>query len=484
MTAIAFLTLWFVGIGIYFAFNTPPGIPPDEIFHLQVIRLYQTSHSLFPFTRSWSSFNLVSPEFGKFGRATTYGYLYHLFLGNICRLLAIEPYEWPSIVLLRLINLIFGLLSLRFSFLIFRKLLQNKLLILTAYTVQCSLLMFCYLSASVNYDNLLLLCCIAAGYWALLFLEKPSWPVLRLLIISLSLACLSKQSGLLFAFILLLGMLPALLYNYWNSFSLSKVLDHILSFRKTPDVFLTLVLLVSLAASLEFYLANYWRYESLLPECEKVFSAEQCNNRLAQSYQGEAARLAEEYHSGRLTKMGMGAYFIFWLREVINTSIGIYGHHGITFGDMAAKLLLPFLALALLSGIWHIKKLSVDDLMSLAVVVSYCLFLFYYNHYRGYREDGVALNGINGRYTYLVLPYFLCLTVKCFNYLLPKRYPAFLPMLAIMFFLPCELMVISLPTFQNHVMKPPPPEVYREQVYYPGPVYDREFRIIENPEVE
>jgi hypothetical protein len=164
------LSIWFLLKGFYFCFHVPPGMPPDEMFHLQVTKLYAHSTRLFPFNDSWFTYARPLARFSIFASTTEYAYLFHFLMGAIVRFFQIDPFLWSYIPWLRLFNLGLACLTLRYSFLIWRALLPNQTSVLCAFAVITNLLMLDFLSAAVNYDNLLFVFCNAATYHCLKFI--------------------------------------------------------------------------------------------------------------------------------------------------------------------------------------------------------------------------------------------------------------------------------------------------------------------------
>jgi hypothetical protein len=473
------LSILFALKAIYFCFNVPPGMPPDEMYHLQVIKLYSESKRLFPFNDSWTTFSQPLPEFHVFRGTTEYAYLYHLLFGTLVRVTGIDPFLWANLPWLRVLNLGLAAITLRYSFLIFTAVLPSKWLVLSGFVLITNLLMFNFLSAAVNYDNLLFVFCSAAIYESVNFLKTPEKKLFFKIIFFLSLASLTKLSGLIFAVFLLgaLGVSSLKILKALKEMCVRKLIQQ--GFKGVGCVWIVMVAVLGLL-NLELYLGNFIRYGTILPECYQVYSSEICSlNKLEQRANQASAIIKSKVLSGEVREMNIFSYFYFWVSEMVDTSIGVRAHYQMSLGP-TKFLFSGILLLVAALGIAKWRQFDHIDWFFIFLVTGFMWFCFYFGHWLSYKQTFIALNGINGRYSYLILAPLLALSCRILGFLTPSYLQPKLALFSFVLFGGMQIAILLNPIFFAGIVAPQEELFYRECDYYPNPVYDKNFSIIEN----
>ncbi len=248
--------------------------------------------------------------------------------------------------------------------------------------------------------------------------------------------------------------------------------------ERSEKIWIVLALVLALL-NIEFYLGNFSQYGTFLPDCHDLFNAEVCAEHAQEkeaTYHSFYSR--EKVEAGEHPRMNIVAYFNFWVAEMIDTSIGIKCQHKITFGPLRYLLALVVFVICVI-GTVNWRRLTKIDLFLSCLVMGFLLFCFYYGHWTSYQETFVELNGINGRYSYLVLAPLVALLVKFIGFALPlKEHYRLAPALFCTFF-GLQVGIFISPFFAG-LVTPPDTEFYRILGYYPNPVYDRNFVIVEN----
>jgi hypothetical protein len=146
--ALVIMLLIFLWFSAYMALNLKPGIIPDEPAH-------------YAFSRHFASTWGLPPD-----NADTFGlgiyieqnpFLYYWINGRIINLIdLINPgaTDWQTLVILRLINVIFAAGTVLFCFLLSKEIIKNSWWQLIPVLLLTNTLMFVFLAAGVNYDNL------------------------------------------------------------------------------------------------------------------------------------------------------------------------------------------------------------------------------------------------------------------------------------------------------------------------------------------
>jgi hypothetical protein len=373
---------WFVIQALYMAISTKIGIPPDENYHISFIRLY-AERSLDPWLSSQNGFY----ELGEVVK--TPFFLYHYLLSLPFRLFSSWEY---AVFILRFVNILLGFLSLNLVVRIGRFLKLSPLVINTSLFMMSNTIMFVFLSASVNYDNLFIVLSLLTVLLSLIFLKKPNIKLLIILVITVLAGMLVKISFLPVVILLIPVAQRAIFFRkkLWSSLKDEA--------KNVRTVMLLVVSISLLGLFIGRYVGNIVQYGNYAPSCTQVLSVNQCRKN------GIYAR--SEKLDSRIPKPATRSsfeYFFDWIVRIEEGTFGIYAHQStsptpIIFIAVQLFLVIGFIAL--------VRKIRLKDrqlLLLLVFVGLYTLVLLIKNH-SVYEVRGVFGLALQGRYVFAILP--------------------------------------------------------------------------------
>ncbi len=421
------LGAYFIGRLFYFAFTVGPGVPPDEMTHIGIARLY--AETLFGIEDSDASL--------RYGLVTHQPYLYYFLMGKAAALLGSADYTTLRVLNIGL-ALVFLIVAYRLSLLV----LKSRLMRVLFFVMLTNTLMFSFLSASVNYDNLTNLLALCAIYFLVRYLcplfghlDSARPADLLLFLISTMLGLLTKGTFLMlapiFAAVWLLSRRRMLLMD------MQQLVQGIRS-GKGYIRSLTIVALLCVVANLSLYGVNLVRYGHIVPGCAQVLTHEKCmenriyaRNWVVSQYRlgklsymeawratelirhpgdiAHARRLlnnARQYKMAKPENLNMLDYMhLVWDQAMKPSIFGIQAHRSMlrSPNGLWAYGLTCFAALLLM-----VRTIRFDGSDNLwlgmtAVVFGYYLFLVGYYNYTGYLQHHALLLGVQGRYLFHVL---------------------------------------------------------------------------------
>ncbi|VAX10705.1 hypothetical protein MNBD_GAMMA26-2433 [hydrothermal vent metagenome] len=417
--AIILLGIYFIGRLCYFAFTVGPGVPPDEITHISIVRLY--AQTLLGIENSPASF--------QHGLVTHVPYLYYFIMGKAAAVIG------DNHSTLRVLNIGLSLGSLVVAYRLSLLVLQNPLARVLFFVLLTNTLMFGFLSASVNYDNLANLLAVLAIYYLVRYSRTEESAHLLWFIIYTGLGLLTKTTFLMLTPVL--GLAWLFLRRHCLRADVQRLLQEICAGKRNVQVLL-LGVVVCVIANLSLYGVNLVRYGNIIPSCAQVISHEQCmDNRiyarnwvLGQYQSGKLSYIdawratAQIKHPGdiahakrllenerRVKQIQLASLNVFdymhlvWVEAVKPSVFGIQAHQSMlrTPNELWSYGLIFFTALLLL--VRNIRLDGTDSIwFGLAIVVfGYYIFLVGYYNYSGYLRHHAPLLGVQGRYLFHVL---------------------------------------------------------------------------------
>lgn len=454
---------WFVFKTAWLAVNVPPGFPPDEMFHIQLIEHYAKSDKLFFFNNASNTIERPLAKHARYGPYSELPYLYHLTIGKVAKLLGLNPYEFDTIVLIRVLSLLMVTLGLVACLRLFQLFGLSPLERSMALVIVSSLLMFSAQAAAVSYDSIFFLSTSVAFLLFVKLLGKFELSGFILLLSIIGFGCLIKVSMLAFAACILLPLLPALLKrDYTTTVSIARIL----------------LLMVLTLANLELYVGNLYQYGKLAPECQDIFSAEVCQQGYDSQELGIASAKSEE------ARIGFFAFIPQWFYLTVDRTLGIYSHHGVQQGAAIVIGYGTLILLALCSYIYCQFRQNIFCSICLLTSFAYCtlfILLYIYPHYLITGEAGYC---INGRYVFNILPCLaaaMTIAVRSITYLPLRRFLS-IALAGSLIVMEAAIIFIS-PDFKQGYLTPPQPSFYQSLAYNPGPVYDQALKLIIDPKI-
>jgi hypothetical protein len=395
--------IYFFVVTVFFALRIKLGVAPDEHHHYDLIRYY-ANNSLDPFLDKQNS------DFALGSINSSVSYLYHYLMSYAFRLSDLINID--TVFGVRFVNILLGigtLISLNYigAALKLAKRTRIAILILIA-----NIPMFMFLSASINYDNLVIFMTVLAVAITLGLQKKFTVQKMTALIAIILLGPVVKKAFLAISAAL---FVYAAYLIYMNRSQIRKQTESLYKKEKIKLALLGIVLLVSLSAPLIKYGTNMVHYGTLEPKCTAVLSDEQCLN-----YPIYARTKNYNSHPVTINPMSKDKYVVSWLDLMVERTYGLFGHK--TFQSSAAVLTLVVM-MAYVLIILFFRKVSIKSLKSTiipALFFFYMAALIYTNHKSYVRRGNIGL-AVQGRYAFPVLLPFIIYVVSLYNRTLSKK---------------------------------------------------------------
>ena len=385
------LLLVFSSYAIFLAVNLRTGIIPDETYRFEVSTYFAETWGIpkdVPVAYTAGDNLHRNPYFGYwlFGRVI-----------RISQLLIPDATERQILVSLRIVNWLFSLGTLIFTYLFSKVLIHNKWWQLLPVFLLTNTLMFVFLSGGVNYDNPTNMACAASIYFLARVLNKERFLYNSLgWMISISIATLIKYSIVPLA--LLLGIVW-LIYIFRNR---PKI--ELIQLKEYKTGFILFLLIIFLGLNFSLYGVNLIRFQSLTPICRDTIPVEVC------AASGFGRRRTEMALPEKLTVFAafrqgypepVRYLFDVWIREMFNRIFGIMGHI-VYFPIVVSYFLIAFYWMIFL-GARYIRKPSFKIASLTGIFIFYALILFYMNYNSELIYGFYTFIALQGRYIFPVI---------------------------------------------------------------------------------
>lgn len=365
--------------------STKFGIPPDEVYHFTLIKLFSLNGWL-PFLHSQYGYFFL----GEVTRTPYFFYHYvmslpfHLFGSSI-----------NAYIFLRLINIAVAFGSLVLMSKIATQLKVTKLVKNLSLFMMANTLMFVFLSASVSYDNLFIIFTLGVVSLLLNLTDRFNITAFLGLMVLLVFGVMIKPNFIPIA------LVAALVIGVHFRLSLTEKITKQVNWKSNKllnRVLLALLLLGSLLF-VQRFVFNVVSYHAISPPCTKLHSIQQCSqsallirdNRLASAYQPPFLNCYQ--------------YLGQWSALMLKWTYGILATRNIEptrFISIWSQILI------LLAIFATIRKYDVRNIrfnIVLGVIIFYSLALIYTNH-STYQKTGLVFLSVQGRYMFGLLPIF------------------------------------------------------------------------------
>jgi len=377
---------------LFLALNLNWGVIPDEGYRFEVATY---------FDKTWGIPDDVPIAYtsgDNLQRNPYLGYwLYGRFI-NVLQLFNPSPTPWQTLVFLRIINFLFALGTVIFTYLISKQLIKNKWLQIFPVFLLTNTLMFVFLSGGVNYDNPTNLAC-AAGIFFLVrvlthkdFLENSlGW------MISIAAATLIKHSILPLA---LAMAVMWILYMIKNNPEIAKnFVDD-----KSKIIFLILAFLILISLNFSLYGVNLIRYGSLRPDCNDTFPQDVCDNsffgrRHQEMALPEKLTLITAFRQGEPDPIRFT--FDFWIPAMLDRIFGIMGEK-IYFPIVVSYFQIALYWMIIISA-RYVRKPHFRELSLLGIFVFYSIILMIMNYNSELTYGFGTKVALQGRYLFPVI---------------------------------------------------------------------------------
>jgi hypothetical protein len=409
---------------LFFAFFISPYIPPDEVTHLGMAKIF-SKVLLFPEN---------SAETFQHGLVTNISWLYYWVMG---KLLPLNVFGMSDLLFLRLLNIPFAFGTVYFSWRLLRFLTDDRLTQLLLVVVMTNTLMFSFLSASVSYDNLVNLLAVMSIYYLFAFFKERSVGFLVISFLCQLAGCLTKVSFLPLSLILVVlwvlcevkgvRSLPVAVKRYYREKGWRA---YVLSFA----------VLAGLLLNIQLYGGNYLQYGKLRPMMSDVLSLDiALEHRIAArdtiveyfkdgtlNYQqamrmtrfvphegdrADAAYLIQglaDHRANGYEVLGPVAYIVPWTEYIAASTFGIKAHLSIINKGLTIVPVAVLMLLALLGFVVHWRRGNQVRIAAYLALLcgAYAILLMYVHNYQVYLYYENLSMGLQGRYVFPVIGAF------------------------------------------------------------------------------
>ena len=419
--ALRLLLAYFGGRLLFFAMSISSFVPPDEVTHAGLCKVFSKVF-LLPGN---------SPETYEFGLATNIPWLYYWIMG---KLLHFNFFDISDLVFLRLLNIPLAFGTVFFTWRALLLLTRDRLTQLLLVVAMTNTAMFSLLSASVSYDNLTNLLAAMAVYFLLAFFKNRSGNLLAATILCQLAGCLTKVTFL--PLVLVLNVL--LIVHEFRKLRLlpAALRSYIQTSRRCAEL-LALAIIIAFGLNLQLYGGNYLRHGTLTPSMATVLSS-----KAAMNYRLDArGMIFNQYKEGKISYMdalimageikhpgdkadtfyllmnyeklknnpqlwmGPLAYSRVWLENMVGSIFGIKAHLIMAKDFLYHIPLYVILALSLLGFAvrWRPRESGWLPLCLVSIIGYYAGYLIYEVNYESYRNYGAPGLTLYGRYLFPVM---------------------------------------------------------------------------------
>lgn len=393
--------IWFLAQAIYFALTVRLGLPPDENYHYTYIQLY-AQHWPSPFL----SDNGIPSVLMEVARNPFF--LYHYLLGWPYLVFKHLPHPY---IYLRLINVAMGAGSLWVTYKIARFLKVPSMARNLAIFMLSSTLMFAFLPAGINYDNMMILLGLAAVYLFLRLWHTIVARDLLALILVLLAGILTKVNFLPLAFILVallvekhIRVLPSVWLHFRRSWNLSR----------RWNLFLSVLVILLAALSVQRYVVNEIDYGSYNPPCQRVRTIDDC--RQSALFTRNEALAA---HPRKRTD-GPVRYVVDWAKLMEQRTYGVFAQQRLPvatyIGYWVGFISILGAAALIIKRFWQS-----ESAVLLMVISAFTALALIADNYSTYRHYGIVSLAVQGRYLFTALPLLYLLVMWYMIKLFDKR---------------------------------------------------------------
>ena len=433
--ALAALLAYFICKGVYFAFSIHAAIFPDEISWFGISELF--SKSLLPPTDSSDSY--------QYGLITHTPILYFYVMG---RLLHLNFLPLSDLIFLRCMNICLAVLTIWYCWKLAKLLNMSARAGLLAIAMLTNTMMFTFMAAAVNYDNLTNLFAVLSLYYLIIFLQQRHPHHFLLASGALLLGCLTKYTLIPYAILLIL---VTLYHERENLPRIQAAPAAIFSSKTRLNLLLTMLCLLALAANLRLYLGNWLEFHRLIPEIDQVLAPDQAmrfrlfaRGHIVERFRRGEISLQEAqgmvfehvHHEGdrvdalrllqraanekvqRAPRLDRFRYAFMWTDVMAQRVYGVAAHR---LMPKVGYELIPYYLIIVIAVTMMIRTIYLTDLEGMAkylifIVAGYVLILMQVQNYKSYEYSGAPGLAATGRYLFpVIVPAYILLSHYLLN---------------------------------------------------------------------
>ncbi|HBH11615.1 MAG TPA: hypothetical protein DDX29_00605 [Clostridiales bacterium] len=381
----------FIGYSSVLAVNLQPAVIPDEPAHFTFSKHFATTWGIPPDTYetyTWGWYIKQNP------------FLYHWSNGrliNVMQLITPEINDLQLLIGLRLINVLYASGTLLFLFMISVELIPDRWWQLLPVFLLSNTLMFVFLAAGVNYDNLAnLLCMIGLYFFVRVYREHNFLTNSLAWMIFIGLATLVKYTILPLALAMSIAWLIYVILHRKSVFPINL--------SGARKILLTIIFLAVVLFNISIYGMNLILYQNILPPCQEILLESQCAiSPFEKRYQEIAIKpkmtIQESIEEGY---PGLIAYaFDTWVENMLLRTFGMIGHKSYFPLDLLMYFKILFYGTGIL-GLIFFRQKSLLKFSLVGIVLFYALVLLITN-YNSELTYGFIHIALQGRYIFPVI---------------------------------------------------------------------------------
>jgi len=428
------IVAFFIAQSVWYSASVRYAIPPDESYHTKFIKYYSEQPLLSGPIIADQGNGIY--ELGDIERMPSY--LYHYLLSFPQRMLNnFDLTDDQNVFYLRLINILFSVLSLVMIKRLMELTCSNRFIISGSLTLLVLTGMFTWISSAVNYDNLSMLSIFVFLYLGVKFVKEVNYASFLLAFSVALLSILIK-----FTVAPLIGFVAVVVawLAYWDGLKFREFATGLIGYIKTPTnrlmaTLIVILALVSVVLFSERIVGNLLSYQSVTPSCDVIHTEEQClesaifkRTKIVElRYQKLVASGQELFKpvgdSGKwIDTMYQRIYFYpskalfvgLWTKTMYERLYFYYGHRVIPANDdgrLAVSLIGGLIALSVVIKSRIILENRWEKLF-ITLMIFYILQVFFFN-LNSYLNSGAML-AYQGRYLLPVMPFFFYFSLKLF----------------------------------------------------------------------
>ncbi len=373
---------WYLIQAVYFALNIKLGIPPDEIHHYSLIHFYRQIPGIFI---------KDSIETYPFGAVSAYPYLYQLVMG---KLLYLNVFQISDSIYLRFLNIGLGVLSFIYLYYLAKEITKDGWVQLAALFTATNLMMYAFLSGSVNYDNLINLLAVMSIFHLIRFLKNHSRPDLLAVFFTMAAGSLTKIT---YPPLVIIELVILLI----NSKDILRNRDIFLKGKiRALEAVLSAVIIILAVLNANLYGNNIIKYHQVFPSADKVISYDN-----AMKYYPQFSRDVE--FNKTIGQREIEPFFKYVKEYTYFTEASIFGilaHRGMMRTGKDLILFNVFIMVSFILFLLNIRNYLSDKniLVLFSLSSAYIIVLFCFQ-YVNYLSNRFAAAGLQGRYNFPVL---------------------------------------------------------------------------------
>jgi hypothetical protein len=418
---------YFILKACYFALTINENIFPDEITWFGICDIF--SRSFLPPTDS--------PDSYQYGLITHKPVLYFYLMGKILHL---NIFPISNLIFLRLVNIGINILTVIYAWKTVKLLTEDKTVRFLSIVLLTNTTMFTFMSAAVNYDNLVNLFAILSLYYMLcFFINRHATHFLFLTLFALA-GGLTKISFVPYAFFLTIAVLFHERKMIPTAFSTVKAW---LTQPQWGKILLSLLCLLLFIGNLHLYLGNKIKFGRLEPRIDQVLTLDQAlqfrlfaRSHIAGKYRNGEITLREAQimaiklikHKGDLEdtldllqratldkknllpRVNRFQYIVPWFQLMSQRTFGIAAHK---LMEKEFNNLLLYYLFFIVAGILFLWKKDWNHMSGYAIYLllipgGYIFILMQLVNYKNYFYTGAIGSALTGRYLFpIIVPIYI-----------------------------------------------------------------------------